>query len=187
MKRNNFEKSIKFYLCWISIYFIAFIFFHIFQHQPAKIFRLYGMIGCIIFPPIIFLPILFIRNVKNKIKFLYVGWIIFWAILSVYGYLYALYSDKNPTGIILIFVLGILYPLVPFFITYCAKHLFKKSKILFSIFLLLSLCFYGFFILGSFFNNDYIYIIGGWLFLQILSLISLIIEKGGEYGQQSKD
>lgn len=172
VERNNFEKSIKIYLCWICIYFIAFIFFHIFQYQPERIFGLYGMIGCIIFPPIIFLPILLIRNVKNKIiKFLYVGWIIFWATLSVYGYLYALYSDKNPTGLILMFVLGIPYPLVPFFITYCAKYLFKKSKILFVLFLILVLCFYGFFSLKFFYDNDYRLIIIGWIFLQILSLV----------------
>lgn len=120
-------------------------------------------------------------------KVFYTIWLVFITLLSVYGYFFLLYSQKDTMEAILLFVLGVIYPLVPFFITYCAKHLFKKSKILFSIFLLLSLCFYGFFILGSFFNNDYIYIISGWLFLQILSLISLIIEKGGEYGQQSKD
>lgn len=130
-------------------------------------------------------------SIKEQItkiyKVLYTIWLVFITLLVVYGDSLSYYKNRNSIDTIFTLILAILYPLVPFFITYCAKNLFKKSKILFSIFLLLSLCFYGFFILGSFFNNDYIYIIGGWLFLQILSLISLIIEKREEKEQQSKD
>lgn len=120
-------------------------------------------------------------------KIFYTIWLVFITVLVALDDFLSYYKNRNSIDTIFILVLGALYPLIPFFITYCARNLFKKSKVLFSIFLLLALCFYGFFVLGSFFNDSYIYIIGGWLFLQILSLISLIIEKGGEYGQQSKD